>query len=151
MKKNDLSRLKHIRKQLKLAKKTAVKVGVPADVGFYPKTGQTIAQVGAYHEYGLGVPRRSFLRMPFEVKKDEIKEALKKGYKNILEGGDLIVNLNKVGLVAQNISKTAFKTQGYGNWKALSKKTIQEKGSSKVLIDTGRLVQSITFWVVKGR
>jgi len=149
MKKNDLSKLEHIRKQVKLAKKTAIKVGVPADVGVY-KSGETVAEVGSYHEYGLGVPRRSFLRMPFKVKEKELRQALKAGYKNVLNGGEAIINLNKIGIVAQNISKTAFKTSGYGQWKPLKKDTIKEKKSSKILIDTGRLVQSITFWVVKG-
>jgi len=148
MKKNNLSKLEHIKKQLKLAKKTVIKVGVPADVGVY-KNGQTIAEVGTYQEYGLGVPRRSFLRMPFKVKEKEIKKVLKIGYKSVLKGSDTIVTLNKIGIVVQNIVKDAFKTSGYGTWKPLKKSTIKEKKSSKILIDTGRLVQSVTFWVVK--
>ena len=149
MKANDLSLVEHIRKQLKIAKKTAIKVGLPADVGFYPKSGLSVVEVGTRHEYGLGVPRRSFLRMPFELKEKELKDTLEKGYKSILKGGDTITNLNKVGLVAQNISKGAFKTGGYGHWKDIKPETKEAKGSSKILVDTARLLQSITYWVVK--
>ena len=148
MKPNDLSKLQHITKQLKLAKKTAIKVGVPADVGAY-KNGTKIVQVAQAHEYGLGVPRRSFLRMPFDVEKNKLDKAIKSGYKSVLNGGDVITNLNKIGIMAQNISRTAFKTQGYGNWKDIKPETKEAKGSSKILIDTGRLVQSIHYWVVK--
>ena len=150
MKKNDLSKLQHIIKQLEIAKKTAVKVGIPADVGFYPKTGKKLVEVATMHEFGLGVPRRSFLRMPFELKKKELQKSIKAAYRSVLKGGDTIVNLNKLGLVAQNISKSAFKTGGYGHWKPLEKETIERKGSSKILVDTSRLVQSVTYWIVKG-
>jgi lipopolysaccharide export system protein LptC len=66
-----------------------------------------------------------------------------------MNGGDVIQNLNKVGLIAQNISQTAFKNQGYGQWQDISEDTKEKKGSSKILFDTGRLVQSVSFWVVK--
>jgi Tfp pilus assembly protein FimT len=110
MKKNDLSELEHITKQLKIAKKTAIKVGLPSDVGSY-KNGTSILQVGSAHEYGLGVPRRSFIRVPMDKEKAKIKSALESGFKSVMNGGDVIQNLNKVGLIAQNISQTVFKNQ----------------------------------------
>ena len=148
MKKNDLSELEHITKQLKIAKKTAIKVGLPSDVGSY-KNGTSILQVGSAHEYGLGVPRRSFIRVPMDKEKAKIKSALESGFKSVMNGGDVIQNLNKVGLIAQNISQTVFKNQGYGQWQDISEDTKEKKGSSKILFDTGRLVQSVSFWVVK--
>lgn len=148
MKQNDLSKLQHVAKQMKIAKKTAIKVGLPSDVGSY-ENGASILQVGSAHEYGLGVPRRSFIRVPMDKEKAKIKNALEAGFKSVVNGGDVIQNLNKVGLIAQNISQTAFKNQGYGQWKALDENTIAQKGSSKILFDTGRLVQSVSFWIVK--
>lgn len=148
MKKNDLSKLEHIQEQLSIAKKTAIKVGVPSDVGSY-ENGASILQVGAAHEFGLGVPRRSFIRVPMDKEQDKIKVALESGFKSVMNGGDTITNLNKVGIVAQNISKTAFKNQGYGQWTDIKDETKDRKGSSKILFDTGRLVQSVSFWVVK--
>jgi len=148
MKKNDLTKLHEITKQIKIAKKTAIKVGLPADVGHY-KNGASVLEVGTAHEYGLGVPRRSFIRMPLDKEKSKLNKALKSGYESILKGGNAITNLNKIGLIAQGISKNSFKTQGYGIWKDIKNETKEEKGSSKILFDTGRLVQSVTFWVVK--
>lgn len=148
MKPNNLSKLEHIAKQMKIAKKTAIKVGLPSDVGSY-KNGASILQVGAAHEYGLGVPRRSFIRVPMDKEAAKIKAALKSGFESVMNGGDTITNLNKVGFVAQNISKTAFKNQGYGQWSDISPETKERKGSSKILFDTGRLVQSVSFWIVK--
>lgn len=148
MKPNDLSKLDHIAKQMKIAKKTAIKVGLPSDVGSY-QNGASILQVGSAHEYGLGVPRRSFIRVPMEKEQAKIKAALEAGFKNVMNGGDTVTNLNKVGLIAQNISQAAFKNQGYGKWSAIQDSTKAKKGSSKILFDTGRLVQSVTYWVVK--
>jgi len=148
MKKNDLTKLKEITKQIKIAKRSAVKVGLASDVGQYPD-GTSVLEVGTSHEYGLGVPRRSFIRMPMEKEKAKLNKALKSGFQSILKGGNTIHNLNKIGLVAQNISKTSFKNQGYGMWEDISDATKAKKKSTKILFDTGRLVQSITFWLVK--
>ena len=148
MKKNDLSKLESITKQMKIAKKTAIKVGIPSEVGSY-SSGVSIATVGAAHEFGLGVPRRSFIRVPMDKQKSTINKALKSGFESILKGGDTIQNLNKIGLVAQNISQTSFKNQGFGTWSDITDETKDHKGSSSILFDTGRLVQSVKFWVVK--
>jgi hypothetical protein len=148
MKPNDLTLLKNITEQMKIAKKTAIKVGLASDVGEY-NNGTSILQVGTAHEYGLGVPRRSFIRVPMDKQKSIINKALKSGFESVLKGGDTIQNLNKIGLVAQNISKTSFKNQGFGTWQDITDETKERKGSSKILFDTGRLVQSVTFWVVK--
>ena len=66
MKPNDLNQLREITKQIKLATTHEVNVGIPKDIGSYPN-GLSIVEVGTFHEFGTkkGVPRRSFLRMPF--------------------------------------------------------------------------------------
>lgn len=148
MKPNDLSKIAEISKQIRLMKKTAVKVGLPADVGQY-ENGQSILEVGQRHEYGLGVPRRSFLRVPMAKETPKIQNALKSGYKDIINGGDTKKNLNKLGILAQNISRNSFKNQGYGEWTDIKESTKKAKGSSKILFDSGKLVQSVQYWIVK--
>jgi len=148
MKPNDLTQIKNISKQIRLMKKTAVKVGLPTDVGQYPN-GQSILEVGQRHEFGLGVPRRSFIRVPFAKETPKIQKSIKDGYKNIINGGDTIKNLNKLGIIGQNISRNSFKNQGYGEWKDIKESTKEAKGSSKILFDTGKLVQSVQYWIVK--
>jgi len=58
-------------KNVEKAKRGYVAVGLPSEEvgGTVYADGQTVAQVGAQHEYGAGVPRRSFLRTPFGIKK----------------------------------------------------------------------------------
>ena len=148
MKKNNLDLLAKITKNIKIAKNTAIKIGVASDVGQYAN-GESILDVAQKHEYGLGVARRSFIRAPMIKETPKIQKALKQGFLSIQKGGSTIANLNKLGIIAQNISKNAFKTQGYGEWQDISESTKKAKGSSKILFDTGRLVQSIKYWTVK--
>lgn len=145
---SNLTLLKKIIKEVKVATTHSVKVGLASDVGFYP-SGETVVGVGTQHEFGLGVPRRSFLRASFSIENSKIKKQLENGMKNIISGQSAKVNLNKVGLLTQGIAKGSFKNQGYGKWQDISQYTKDKKGSSKILFDTGRLVQSITFWIYK--
>ena len=140
------------------AKRSVVKVGLPANESAtskaYLSDGQksapTVLEVGIWHEYGTQfVPMRSFLRGPFEAKKSEIARALDVQFNLVLEKGmSLEIGLGRVGLTAVNISRGAFKTEGYGAWPDIKQSTKDAKGSSGILIDTGLLRNSIT-WVVE--
>lgn len=148
MKKNDLTLLQNIIKQTKFALNNEVHIGVPKDVGEY-KNGQRIVEVGIRHEHGLGVPRRSFLRMPFIVKQAEINKQINISWEKIISGkSTAIKELGVLGILGQNISKEAFATGGFGKWEKLNPKTIKAKGSNEILIDKAKLVQSVTNWVV---
>ena len=149
MKPNDLSQLKEITKQIKIATTHEVNVGIPKDVGRYPN-GLSIVDVGQKHEFGIGVQRRSFLRMPFIVEQKTIDKAIATSWKKIAEGkSQTIKEFGILGIVGQNISKDAFATGGFGKWEKLKSATEKAKGSTEILLDTGKLVQSITNWVVK--
>ena len=137
---------------LEKAKRGYVAVGLPTEeVGSTVyDDGQTVAQVGAQHEYGAGVPRRSFLRTPFTAKRDELSIAIAKQFEDVFQRGKKSEQaLGLIGTVAVNISKGAFTSRGYGEWPDISAATKEDKGSSQVLIDTGTLRNSITY-VVRG-
>ena len=139
-------------KNLEIAKRGYVAVGLPAEEvgGTVYDDGQTVAQVGAQHEYGAGVPRRSFLRTPFDIKKDDLDKAIAKQFEDVFKRGKKAEQaLGLIGTVAVNISKGAFTSRGYGEWPDISAATKEDKGSSQVLIDTGTLRNSITY-VVRG-
>ena len=139
-------------KNLEKAKRGHVAVGLPSEEvgGTVYADGQTVAQVGAQHEYGAGVPRRSFLRTPFAVKKDDMDKAIAKQFEDVFQRGKTAEKaLGLIGTVAVNISKGAFTTRGYGEWPDITDDTKEAKGSSQVLIDTGTLRNSITY-VVRG-
>lgn len=143
---------------MKRAKSAVVKVGLPAGEASTSKAyksdgdkaAPTVLEVGIWHEYGTQhVPMRSFLRGPFEEKRSEIARAIDVQFNLVLEHGlDIEVGLGRIGLTAVNISRGAFKTQGYGAWPDIKQATKDAKGSDQVLIDTGLLRNSIT-WVVE--
>ena len=149
MKINDLTELKKITKQIKELTTKEIKIGISADVGTYDD-GTKIVTVGRWHEYGLGNnPRRSFLRVPMIDKQFIIQKHIKEGWVNILSGkSTAIKELGKLGIVGQEISKGAFTTGGYGKWEKLKPQTIKRKGSSEILIDKSKLVNSIHNWIV---
>jgi len=139
-------------KNIEKAKRGYVAVGLPSEeVGstIY-EDGQTVSQVGAKHEFGVGVPRRSFLRSPFTAKKDELEAAIVKQFEDVFKKGKSAEQaLGLIGTVAVNISKGAFTTRGYGEWPDITQATKEAKGSSQILIDTGTLRNSITY-VLRG-
>lgn len=149
MKPNDLSFVRELAKQIKFATTHEVNIGIAQDIGQY-SNGEKIVEVGRKHEFGIGVPRRSFLRMPFIVEQKTIDKAIATSWKKITEGkSQTIKEFGILGIVGQNISKDAFATGGFGKWEKLKPATEKTKGSTEILLDTGKLVQSITNWEVK--
>ena len=140
------------------AKRLSVKVGVFNDVtypdtrrsnGHLRKGGQSVLDVGLIHEFGTDkIPRRSFLRMPFEVKSKEIEGVISSTFNKVLEKGlDAEIALGRIGAVASSIVEEAFQSGGFGNWKLLEESTVKEKGNSDVLDDVGILKKSISWEV----
>ena len=149
MKPNDLSQLRDLTKQIKNATTHEVNVGIAQDIGQYPN-GEKVVDVGRRHEFGIGVPRRSFLRMPFIEKQNIIDKAIATSWKKITDGkSTALKEFGILGIIGQNISKDAFASGGFGKWEKLKPATEKAKGSDEILLDTSKLVQSITNWVVK--
>jgi len=135
---------------LETALGSTVKVGIQSSSIHTYEDGDTVTEVGAQNEFGVpgSIPRRSFLRMPFAVKKKELDKFIQKMFKKVAEEGlDAKTALGLIGTKAQQIVQDAFTTKGYGNWPENSPQTIEEKGSSQPLIDTGALRSSITYEV----
>lgn len=147
-----LERTKDMAQNIAKARQGVVAVGLPKEkVGAKVYgDGESVVGVGASHEYGAGVPRRSFLRLPFRAKKDELDAAIALQWSDVFERGKRAERaLGLIGIEAVNISKGAFTTRGYGQWPDITQATKDAKGSSQVLIDTGTLRRSITH-VVRG-
>ena len=141
---------KRMADNIKVARNARVAVGLPAEKvgGQVYGDGSTIVEVGAQHEYGAGVPRRSFLRVPFDIKRDEMDEATAEQFRGVFEKGqDVQRALGLIGTQARNIVVMAFTSRGYGSWPDISPLNKEMKGSSQVLIDTGTLRNSITYVV----
>lgn len=146
-----LKKNKKFAAEIKKAKRGFVKVGLPKEkVGseIYGE-GVSIMLIGAIHEFGVGVPRRSFLKLPFTANESRLENAFVKGFKLVADGRRTAKDaLSLIGTEATNISKDAFVTGGFGKWPDITEETKKAKGSSQILIDTGILRNSITFVVV---
>jgi hypothetical protein len=104
--------------------------------------GQTVAEVAAQHELGAGVPRRSWLRdWVSEQQSGFIRTHWVKALQALAADGNHALHLGRLGAyfvgdIKQRIAR--------GILPPNSPATIARKGSSKPLIDTGQLRNSIT-------
>ncbi|EMG31569.1 hypothetical protein [Campylobacter showae] len=108
------------------------------------------AELAAIHEFGSParhIPERSFLRKPLISNAAAIANLAKNAVGKFITGQITAeAALGALGEEAKNISKVAI-TEGIAP--ALKPATIKRKKSSKPLIDTGQLLNSITYEVRK--
>lgn len=106
----------------------------------------SLADVAAFHEYGLGVPQRSFIGAYFDEHDKDIRVRASKSVQAFLKGAiskdQCLAQVGSycVGGIQVRIS------EGIEPW--LMPATIRAKGSSIPLIDTGQLRTGVT-WKVK--
>ncbi len=103
----------------------------------------SVAELAAIHEFGLGVPERSFLRGWLAEKGANVGEALVRLTKRHGPGPIALELWGQwaAGSIQQRIAKQIPPP--------LAKVTIDRKGSSIPLIDTGQLRSSITYRVAR--
>lgn len=153
MTKYDNEKLKAIIKVFK-ENKLKVKVGVFGD-----KTSRqdrlNNPTIGLFHEFGTEkMPKRSFLRMPLNLKLDEYINKTKglfnkKTINIIYEDRNLEFFLRKIGNIAERVVLDAFDTGGFGNWAPLAEYTKKRKKNNQILVETQQLRNSITNEVTK--
>ena len=130
-----------------LKSKLVAKVGIFSGENSRDEGKLTNAEIGARHEFGViseGLPRRSFLRDPIEIKNKELLSQATKIIKANIDkenGDEKIFEL--IGIVGESIVQEAFASGGFGTWKPLSPATVAEKGNSTILIDTVQLRRAV--------
>ncbi len=85
--------LRHTKKMaenIETAKRSVIAVGLPKEKvgGKVYGDGLTVVRVGSFHEYGN--PRRSFLRVPFNMKKKEMDAATAAQFQSVFEKGQTL-------------------------------------------------------------
>lgn len=143
----DFSRLEKLVENL--GKNYHVDVGVLSAEGSTARGGNTLAGIGAEHEFGVPdrkppLPRRSFIRFPLQTGQQQIENQVGRRYQRNIENGNIEQIFGDIGLASEARIQDAFESGGFGQWKELSEVTIQRKQSDAILIDTGALRQSIT-------
>lgn len=128
-----------------------VKVGVQAKDkavrrgkgGSIRNTDQPLAVIAAIHEFGLGdMPQRSFLRSAYDENLPMIDKMIQRVANGAVFGLGTNAALNQLGNVIQGMVQRKIVD---GPFVPNSPATIKRKKSSKPLIDTGHLRQSIRY------
>lgn len=130
-----------------------VDVGVLAEKGGLETTsdGITMVELAAIHEYGspdAGIPERSFIRWTFNNPANIkiMSDICAKLVKKFLRGAKLETSLGLLGAWAVGAIKTTIRSRIPP---PNAKSTIARKGSSTPLVDTGRLLNSLS-WIIRG-
>lgn len=114
----------------------------------------TNAEIALVHEYGSpsrGIPERSFLRASIDLHRADYRAFLAAAARKLLDKGssDMQQVFELLGLKAAADVKNLMRLPGY--FVPNTPETMRRKGSSQPLIDTGQLISSVGFRVVKGR
>lgn len=131
--------------------KPKVYIGVPSSKnGIHKDSKINMATLLALHVLGAptrGIPQRDPIRPPLMANSKRYTQLMAQGFSNALKDKEKIAQVyEKIGLVASNDVKEYFVM---GDFVPLQQKTIDRKGSSKPLIDTSELRNSITYEVRK--
>ena len=134
-------------KRVSEMKRGTVRVGVMGDAG--DENGVSLAEIAAFHEFGTStIPERSFLRATFFGHAAEgIRVMCEKLSKAVVEGK--LDEPRALGLLGTWAVAEVKKTIRASIAPELAAATIAAKGSSLPLVDTGQLINSVTFVVEK--
>lgn len=131
--------------RLKDIGKPQVLVGVPSSKNARQGASNN-ATIAAVHELGApskNIPARPFLVPVVQGDSQKYVELMAQGFRNALQDQEKIKQVyEKIGLVISNDVKAYIVS---GNFVPLKQSTIDAKGSSKPLISTGELRNSISY------
>jgi hypothetical protein len=121
-----------------------VKVGYPRPSAPYPDSDATVADVAMWNEFGVPgkIPSRPFFRTAWNSFKAGMKDSLRKSIE-MFKKGKYAKSLEFAAIMFQDEVRNQIET---GEWKPNHPQTILRKKSSRPLMDTGKLVQSVQIW-----
>jgi len=110
--------------------------------------GVDMAQIAAWNELGTSTsPSRPFLRMSVDDNTDKINTICQNALRTITQGGSAEECLKKIGIAGKSLVQEKIES---GSFAPNAASTIRKKGSSKPLIDSGRMRQSVQY-VIKAQ
>ena len=133
-------------------KEGSVGIGVLRSSGVYKGAeNMTVAQVAAIHEFGSkdgSIPERSFMRTAVFENKGSINKLIKGLAVKITDGA--MGRDKALGIIGEYVKGLIKNRIRSGPFVPNAPETIRRKGSSKPLIDTGQLINSID-WELTGK
>lgn len=131
-----------------LAEMNAIDVFVGIHEGETHDGELTAAQVGAVHEFGSKdgrIPQRRWLRAGVEHYSKQIGDKYSQLYKSSMRPStNMRIGLNRIGLFGVAKVQNYIRNVGQSVWEDISEETKKRKGSTKILIDVGQLIGSVT-------
>lgn len=139
---------KGLEQELTLMQKFAnasVKIGIQSDAGQHKESEADVVDIAIWNEFGTEkTPSRPFIRQCFADHQGLVEQHLQRIVLSVTKGSDLRLELARLGQWYEGKQKQTLRNYP---WKANRKSTIRRKKSSKPLIDTGQLVNSIRYQV----
>ena len=139
-------------KRLKELKNLAVYVGIPQE-GSSRGDGENVNNAELLYLHSQGselqhIPARPVLEPSIAKNKDQIAKLLGAASAEVLKGNVSLVKpkLEQAGMYAATKAKDYFVDPDNG-WEPNSPRTVERKGSSRPLIDTGSMRNAITYVV----
>jgi hypothetical protein len=126
-----------------------VKVGIMGAeaTASYAHSELTNVEVASFNEYGLGnVPERSFIRDTFDAQRGDYQLIIRRLAARVIAGQ--MTRRYALQVVGQKVESDIKRRIEMGIPPPNAPETIKRKGSSKTLIDTGQMKNSITYAVV---
>ncbi len=126
--------------------------GLEVCVGFqagqnFEEDGVDVANVALWNEVGTSrSPSRPFMQDSVDNHEAEIQQFMRETAEEVYGGLDERAALEKVGLFQKDLMQEEIKS---GSFAPNAPSTIKKKGSSKPLIDTGRMRQSVNYVIRK--
>ena len=137
---------KRIQKEMKELDKLMVAVGFPDD-NKKNANGVSIAEYAAYNDLGTNMTTsRPFMRNSAEKHGTDYNRIAEQTIKGIMSGGSAQAALEKLGVFAKGIVQEEITD---GVFESNKESTIGRKGSSKPLIDTGTMRNSVNYEIRK--
>lgn len=147
----DTSPLDDVRGRLRDLVKVRVQSGIFSEAGMVAESPDlTVAQLLAFHEFGLGVPERSSLRSTAKSKARDAAKLLGQATARVIKGQAPDDAMGVVGEVFTNWVRQTIRQRKTTPNSKLSDATIARKGSTLPLVDTAQLIQSLSPRVVNG-
>lgn len=136
----NIQNIKRIERELNELEKHKLRIGFP----------QEVAKYATYNEFGtVNIPARPFFReaLIFDEGKEKVLNFATNEIKEILTGERAENVLNKIGLFCKGRVVLSIRR---GNWTPNASRTSILKGMNKpVLVDTGKMIDSVMFEVIK--
>lgn len=136
--------LEKIKKTLLALKKKELQVGIFEDSGVNPDTGGRIVDYAIANEYGTSkIPERPFMRSTADEEAKKWSALMDKIVEDVTKGDFEFER--KIGLVGEQMVSDIKEKISSNVPPPLKPATVKRKGSSRTLIDTGNMRNSITF------